>query len=150
MDSFQFDITKKSIVLKTFNPILDQFHGTIKKLIYIFSKTCFFQNLEHSPTLLHNSRQLQISQLFSQLFSQPIRKWEELSTILLTPGVAVVDTTGRPSSQQQLNLIVRLLVWGMWWLNGGAPDCKTCSPGFEFVISPSCKDMSVPMPAGLA
>ena len=31
---------------------------------------------------------------------------------------------------------------GMWWLNGSAPDCKTCSPGFESGISPTCRDMS--------
>ena len=24
---------------------------------------------------------------------------------------------------------------GMWWLNGSAPDCKTCSPGFEYPAS---------------
>ena len=41
---------------------------------------------------------------------------------------------------------------GMWWLNGSAPDCKTCSPGFESGISPTCRDMSFLFgePAGLA
>jgi len=34
--------------------------------------------------------------------------------------------------------------WGMWWLNGSAPDCKTRSPRFESGISPTCRDMSVP------
>jgi len=42
--------------------------------------------------------------------------------------------------------------WGMWWLNGSAPDCETCSPGFKSGISPTCRDMSllVGEPAGLA
>jgi len=30
----------------------------------------------------------------------------------------------------------------MKWLNGSAPDCKTCSPGFQSGISPTCRDMS--------
>jgi len=40
----------------------------------------------------------------------------------------------------------------MWWLNGSAPDCETCSPGFESCISPTCRDMPflVGEPAGLA
>jgi len=52
------------------------------------------------------------------------------------------------STSVQISLSVR----GMWWLNGSAPGCKTCSPEFESGISPTCRDMSflVGEPAGLA
>ena len=82
------------------------------------------------------------SNYFSQIGTYSLNK----------PGNAHVDyvtTVGEVTTTIHRVVVAQR---GMWWLNGSAPDCKTCSPGFESGISPTCMDMSflVGEPAGLA